>query len=1016
MTRALVLSLLLGLVLPALAPAQYFGRNKVRYEDFDFQVLESEHFDIYHYDRTSGQAVAGAARMAETWYARFARLFDHRFEERKPLVLYADKPDFQQTNTTPGFISQGTGGFTESLKDRVVMPLAETYRETNHVLGHELVHAFQFDLAQSETGGGSTAFRRLPLWFIEGLAEYLTLGRTDVHTAMWMRDAVLRDEIPTLKELSRDPRYFPYRYGHAFWAFVGGRYGDSIVPSLYRAAGQAGIEAAIESVLRTSPDSLSQAWIRANRDHFGPLARGRTPPGQEGEPLLAPGEVGDDDWTLAPVLSPDGSRVVFLSQLELFSIDLFVADAVTGEIIGKLAETLRSPHFDAIAFLGSSGTWSPDGRRFAFVTYAEGDNEIAIADVESRDVVQTLPLPGVGAIYDLAWSPDGRSIAVSGGAGAITDLFLVDIASGQVERLTEGPEAELQPAWSPDGSTISFTTDRGETTELDRLRFGEMGLGFLDLASREVRTARPLGDAKHINPQYGPDGESLFFVSDRGGTSDVYRLDLASGQAFQVTRVATGVSGITGLSPAMSVARETGRLAFAVFHDRGYRGYTLPVGETQGEPVAGDGPDLAGVLPPVNASEPALVARYLEEPAAAPSRSPALATRPYDPDLSLDFVAPPTAGVGIDRFGASIGGSIGFFFSDMLSDRQVGLGVQANGGLKDLGGELIYVNKEGRVSWGGRVGHVTYRTAFGRVIPATIDGVPGRVIEIELARTFFTGGSVIAAYPFSLTRRIEGDLGFTRVAFDREVERSLVIGNAIVDQEREDLEAGDALNLGHGSAAWVEDFSVFGFTSPVRGGRSRFEVGGNAGTLSFANVLADFRRYLFARPVTLAVRAFHLGRYAGDAESDRLTPLFVGFPSLIRGYEAGSFEPEECSVVPEEPAACPEFDRLIGSRIGVANVELRVPVFGTEDFGLLGGGFFPTELALFADGGAAWTSEESPELAFETESIERIPVFSAGGTLRFNLFGSIVAEVYYAYPFQRPEEGWRWGFQLAPGW
>ena len=124
----------------------------------------------------------------------------------------------------------------------------------------------------------------------------------------------------------------------------------------------------------------------------------------------------------------------------------------------------------------------------------------------------------------------------------------------------------------------------------------------------------------------------------------------------------------------------------------------------------------------------------------------------------------------------------------------------------------------------------------------------------------------------------------------------------------------------------------------------------------------------------------------------------------------------DCEGVTDDPTACPEFDRLVGSRIAVANAELRVPLFGTEEYGLLGAAFLPTELTGFVDGAVAWNKDESPEFDLARDSTERIPVFSAGGALRFNLFGAVVAEVYYAYPFQRPDEGWRWGFQLAPGW
>jgi hypothetical protein len=136
---------------------------------------------------------------------------------------------------------------------------------------------------------------------------------------------------------------------------------------------------------------------------------------------------------------------------------------------------------------------------------------------------------------------------------------------------------------------------------------------------------------------------------------------------------------------------------------------------------------------------------------------------------------------------------------------------------------------------------------------------------------------------------------------------------------------------------------------------------------------------------------------------------------LIRGYAVESFEPGECTPV-AGTNRCPEFDRLIGSRIGVFNLELRIPLFGTPELGLFTTRFLPIEIAPFLDAGVAWTSEESPNFEFSRETLERVPVVSTGLSTRLNLFGYAVFEIYYTYPFQRPEKGWHWGFNLAPGW
>ncbi|MDT8369407.1 MAG: hypothetical protein RQ745_09395, partial [Longimicrobiales bacterium] len=219
---ALVLLTALASAMPL--HAQYFGRNKVQYDDFDWSILKTPHFDIHFYTEMN-ESIGDFARMSERWYERLARSFQHEFDRAKPLIVYADHPDFQQTNTLSGQISEGTGGVTESLKNRVIMPMTGSYWDTDHVLGHELVHAFQFNIAQSVVTGGQRGLISLPLWLVEGMAEYLSIGREYPLTAMWLRDATRRNEFPTISQLTTDARFFPYRFGHALWAYVGGTYG-----------------------------------------------------------------------------------------------------------------------------------------------------------------------------------------------------------------------------------------------------------------------------------------------------------------------------------------------------------------------------------------------------------------------------------------------------------------------------------------------------------------------------------------------------------------------------------------------------------------------------------------------------------------------------------------------------------------------------------------------------------------------------------------------------------------------
>ena len=247
--RKLVVPLVLSFALWGCAPATagYFGQNEVRYDDFDFKILQTERFDIFYYEEEA-EAIRDAGRMAERWYARLSTLLSHDFSDRQVIIYYASHPHFQQTQTIGGSPGEGTGGVTEALKRRIVLPFAGPLKETDHVTGHELVYAFQFDMTDPE-GGITTTLPmalRLPLWFIEGMAEYLSVGPNDPHTAMWIRDAAVHDRIPTMKQLN-DPRFFPYRFGQAFWAYIAGRFGDDVVGRILntaaRGAGAFGIEA-----------------------------------------------------------------------------------------------------------------------------------------------------------------------------------------------------------------------------------------------------------------------------------------------------------------------------------------------------------------------------------------------------------------------------------------------------------------------------------------------------------------------------------------------------------------------------------------------------------------------------------------------------------------------------------------------------------------------------------------------------------------------------------------------------
>ncbi len=1015
----LAAALVLWTSVPVSLEAQYFGRNKVQYERFDFQVLSTEHYDIHFYPEAS-EVIEDAARMSERWYERLARLLEHDVQESRPLVFYADHPDFQQTNILRGNIGEGTGGVTEGLRDRIIMPLGDSYASTDHVLGHELVHSFQFDIAQGRQSPGLQGLMRLPLWFVEGQAEYLSMGPESSLTAMWLRDAVLQDNFPTLRQMSRNQRFFPYRFGHAFWSYVGGTYGDELSGPLLRAALQGGWDGALNRVLGISGDTLSAQWKEAVTEKYAPLMEDRTPPGEAGTLLLSP-ETGSGQMNMAPSLSPDGRYVAFLSEKDLFTIELFLADARTGEVIRSLTQTTRDTHFDALRFIDSSGAWSPDGESVAISVFARGRNRIEIYDVESGSRLQRVEVPReIGEIRNPSYSPDGGTMVFSGQAQGRTDLFVVDLESGEVDRLTNDRYAALQPTFSPDGGTVAYVTDRGPDTDFDRLVFGSMGIGLVDLETREVERLAPLGGADHWNPQFTPDGQELYFLADPDGFRDIYRVSLETGELVRVTEIATAVSGITDATPAMSVARESGTVAFTVFDDAEYHVYSLDAVEATGDPVEpADLLDPEGRrLPGADSPErPGRVERMLADadvgmPPAGQYR--AADARPVDRSLGLDWVGQPTIGAGTDQFGTFISGAVAASFSDILGDRNLFTAVQAQGEVQDIGGQVFYQELGRRWNWGVGVSHQPLRFLRQGRRPRQGGGVE---FLQETQRLFISQAMGQIQYPFSPVRRLEFGGGYTRYGFD--VQREIFEfdqGGRFVGRERTSGESPDPLNLGEASVAFVGDNSFFGFTSPVRGWRYRFEVTQTVGSLDFTRLTADYRRYFAPhQELTIGLRGMHIGRYGSDVqEGTVIQPFFLGWETMVRGYSVQSFQVEECTETPD--GTCAEFERLQGQKVGVINLEARVPLLGTDRYGIFTSPFLPLDLVAFTDAGVAWSGGDEVDLSFQRRTADRVPVFSTGLGVRTNLFGQFILEVYYAQPWQRPDRGAHFGFHFAPGW
>ncbi|HWB29277.1 MAG TPA: BamA/TamA family outer membrane protein [Vicinamibacterales bacterium] len=987
--------------------AQDFGRNKVQYDRFDFRVLQTEHFDLYYYPEEQ-RAVEQVARMAERWYTRLSAILEHQLSGRQPVILYASHPEFEQTNVVEGLIGEGTGGVTEGGQRRVVLPLAASLRDTDHVLGHELVHAFQYDIL------GINA-ESVPLWFIEGMAEYFSLGAKDAQTAMWLRDAAIENELPTIADLY-NPRYFPYRFGQGLWAYVGGRWGDAAISRILhglggpRSAGAANPVDVIETVTGIKRDVLSQQWHDAIRETYRVTPRpkdedSKDEPVPEGQRLLGPrGDRGG--LQVGPALSPDGSRIAFLSSKNRLAVDLYVADTATGTQAKQLTRSAVDPHFDSLQFLASAGSWAPDNERLAVATVRRGRAVLAIFDTDTGRVVREIPFTSRGEIFNPAWSPDGRRIAFSAQVDGFTNLYLYDFDSNAIEPLTDDAFADLQPSWSPDGRRLAFVTERFTST-IDSLEYGAYQIGLIDVADRRVTRFATSAGGDLTNPTWARDGRALYFVSTATGRPELYRqaIDGSGHDAVRVSDVVTGVAGVTPLSAAVATTGDL--VAFSMFRDSGYE---IRLEHTPRErPASGDVANL-DVLPPVTRASSAL-AQAREEPRRGLPAAQTFPTRPYAPRMSLVGVGQ-TIGVGAggsSAFGTYVSGGISLLFSDVLGNHLVPTAFSVNGGVKDIAAQVGYINRTRRWNWG----------VFGERVPllsgtiddsfGELDGQPVLVETTSLLRQTSTQAGAMLAYPFNRSTRVEFSSSVSRITFGEEIERLIYDANTgqFIGRDTSSREALAPLHLVDVGAAIVRDTSAFGAVGPILGQRLRIEADPTWGDLRLVNVTADLRQYAMPiRPVTFAARLLHVGRYGGSSEDERLWPLFVGYSTLVRGYDPNSFDARDCTPTPD--GSCPELIRLTGSRMVVFNGEARVPVGGLFTGGL-DYGPVPVELFGFFDAGAAWTRDQQLSLGDVGRWVR-----SVGAGARVNVFGYLIAEFNAARPLDRKGRGWMYVFNLRP--
>ena len=890
-----VVALLIFLVFAAV-PAYPFGQNKIVYDKFEWNVYHSTHFDIYFYEeeRASLQRVVDAAESA---YLDLSQKFNFQISKKIPLIYYHTHSAFEQTNVMLNFIPEGVGAFAEPARNRMVLPIDMPDDQLLELITHELTHIFEYEiLFQGKFGKNVTA--NPPTWLMEGLASFMAQDE-DSRDRMVLRDAVVTDRIP---RITLNPRgYFAYRFGHAVFRYIQEQYGwDGLRDFIYEYRNTLGssVDRALKRAFNVTPDEFDSRFRMWLRKQYLPALVAKGEPQEYGEPFKIRQDEPSDE--LSPVPSPSGDLVVgFTTYKE--DVDLALLNVPERRLLKNLTEgyTRRYEYVIAQAFttapdMGRDVAFAPSGDQVALFVKKERGRNLLLVNPLTGEIDRLVDMPQVEQQLAPSYSHDGKRVAFSAIRGNQSDIFVYDLATGNIDNLTNDSFYDGAPVFSPDGKWLIYSSVGEEHAKLYRL----------NLANPKERYQLTTGAWNDIDAYFSPDGKRIFFASDKQtgrnvtaasaileqaenaarpeaetpapnvtnfAAFNIYSLDLETGALLQYTDVIGGT-----FTPVVFTGENNKeRMVFSSYYKGQWRLYSTTTDK------------------PLHAAEPTTLP---SAPILAEDREVFRTTSEFFIDeekiedtrgfkMFIDDVQV-AAGVTSDQLFVS---RTNIFMSDMLGNRRFIASLDSVASYSNF--DFIYLDLHRRLSWGARL-------FDDRSFYITRDFESGELDSRQVYRE--TGAMGLLAYPFTRYHRIEGGAGFVSrdYFYPRFSEDPLGGEDLISFEQRQD-------NFPVVSTTFTGDTAVWKYFGPVTGRRYQITTSyapdtKDGGVLS-ADVVLDWREYFqISSRTLLAARV-----YAGWSDGNAPNFYYFGGLNTLRGYE---------------------FRTLIGQHAGFANVEFRFPL------------------------------------------------------------------------------------------
>lgn len=561
----------LGMVLLVI-PVMGRGKNKIPYDDFEWKMYESTHFNVYYYE-AEAHLLEDIVDLAEAAYRANADALQHEIDFKIPLVFYKTHEEFEQTNVFPGFVPHYVGAFAEPFQSRLVLPVDMPRSDLYELMRHELTHIFQYSMLFNNKI--STILRaNAPTWLIEGMASYVA-DDEDNFSRMVLRDAAINSNFRSLSDLS-GLSYMAYRVGHAVFNFMEENWGIEGIRNFlweYRKNITGRVESALEKAFEMEPAEFDRKFRKYLRKRYIDMLPEKEEPDDHAREIRTRKVF----TTISPELSPSGDLfAAFVPHKN--DLDLMLVSTKDGRIFKNLTKghTNEYTELSVNAFSGINDlAWARDGNEIAFLARKEGTNILFVVNVVTGKTMEVIKPKGLRGMLSPEFSADGKTLFFSANQNGHQDLFSHDRETGEVRNLTQDEFVDRNPRLSRRGDALVYSSNRD----------GFFKIYMLNLETLE-KTQLTSGLGNDIQATFAADDHAIFFSSDRyDDIYNIYRLDLDTGQMHQYTDVLTGA-----FAPQERIlfdhreGEESRQLVFTAYYEGRFRIYSMEDPDDRMEP------------------------------------------------------------------------------------------------------------------------------------------------------------------------------------------------------------------------------------------------------------------------------------------------------------------------------------------------------------------------------------------------------------------------------------------------